>query len=161
MPAGAPGPSPFEARGVYHRAGHFGPDPLARTSGRRIEPFSRTPAAAKAVAARSRYAAAELAGLAEAPEIGRHDGADRFRRDAEPFERAAVAPLPPRRRRCRALSISTWSGVIGGFGRNCRHAACSFIAANGTGTSSRRRSMVARTNSISSLNVRTSGPPSS
>ena len=23
----------FEARGVYHRAGHFGPDPLARTSG--------------------------------------------------------------------------------------------------------------------------------
>ena len=23
----------FEARGVYHRAGHFGPDPLARASG--------------------------------------------------------------------------------------------------------------------------------
>src|SRR5580658_3968730 len=31
--AEAPGPSPFEARGACHRAGHFGPDPLARTSG--------------------------------------------------------------------------------------------------------------------------------
>jgi len=27
------GVSPFEARGVYDRAGHFGPDPLARSSG--------------------------------------------------------------------------------------------------------------------------------
>gem|GEM_PF-2679652 len=26
-------PSPFEAREACHRAGHFGPDPLARTSG--------------------------------------------------------------------------------------------------------------------------------
>jgi len=28
-----PGPSPFEGRGACHRAGHFGPDPLAATSG--------------------------------------------------------------------------------------------------------------------------------
>jgi len=32
--AEVPGPSPFEARGACHRAGHFGPDPLARTSER-------------------------------------------------------------------------------------------------------------------------------
>ncbi len=31
--ARAPRPASFEARGACHRAGHFGPDPLARTSG--------------------------------------------------------------------------------------------------------------------------------
>ena len=31
--APAPRPSPFEGRGACHRAGHFGPDPLAATSG--------------------------------------------------------------------------------------------------------------------------------
>src|ERR1700686_834690 len=40
---------------------------------------------------RSHGARVELAALAEAPEVSRHDRRDRFRHDAERFQRAAVA----------------------------------------------------------------------
>ena len=54
-----------------------------------------------------RRAVAELAGLAEAPEIGRHHHLDGGRLDAEAFEGAAVAHARRRRRHCRMRNSST------------------------------------------------------
>ena len=105
--------------------------------------------------------AAELAGLAEAPEIGRHDRLDRCRLDAERLERAAFA-LGGVRHDVVAAQQLDLVGRSSGFGMNCRNARlAAWRAANGSGTSSRRRSIVASMYSISSLKVRTSGPPSS
>src|SRR5262249_55045345 len=58
-------------------------------------------------------------------------------------------------------SSLTWSGVSGGLGRNCRNVAWNVASGNGSGNNSRRRPVVASTNSISSRKVFTSGPPSS
>ena len=94
----------------------------------------------------------ELAGLAEAPEIGRHDRLHRGRLDAE---RLAACGLRARPRRDTTLSrlaaarpgrasAAASAGIAGTH-------ACSLASANGSGTSSRCRSMIASTYSISSL----------
>ena len=62
----------------------------------------------------------ELAGLAEAPEVSRHDRVDQFRDDAERLRACGLALAPRSETTLSVLSSSTWSGVIGGFGRNCR-----------------------------------------
>ena len=89
--------------------------------------------------------AAELAGLAEAPKIGRHDRLDRLRLDAEPLQRAAFGDRAASDTTLSTRSSSTWSGVSSGVGMNCSSIALSLATKNGSGTSSRLRSMVAST----------------
>ena len=108
-----------------------------------------------------RDAAAELAGLAEAPEIRRHNRLDRLGLDAEALQRAFFRLRRDSETTLSARSNSTWSGVSSGVGMYCKNIACILATKNGSGISSRLRSIVASTNCISSLNVRTSGPPSS
>jgi len=110
--------------------------------------------------------AIELAVLAETVQVGRHDGLDRSRLDAEAFQRAPFATETT----LSLCSIVSWSRVISSIlGKRpiislsaVSVAAAGYrISPNGTGTKPRRRCVVLQMNSRSSLNVLTAGPPSS
>ena len=73
----------------------------------------------------------ELAGLAEPPQIRRHDRGHGDRDRCRALRACALRVSPAPRRRCRARSSSTWSGVSSGLGMNCRNEAWNLASANG------------------------------
>ena len=106
-------------------------------------------------------AAAELPGLAEAPEIGRHDRLDRLRLDAEALQRAAFGLGGLRHHIVDAQQLD----LVGREQRLRQELQRHRLQLGERRTATAPAAVCARwsasTNCISSLNVRTSGPPSS
>ena len=105
-------------------------------------------------------ATAELAALAEAPQIARHHGPHRGRLDAERLQRPTLR-LRVRGNHVVAFQQPDLVRRERRLRQELQEARLQAGSPKGSGTSSRRRSMVVSTNLISSPNVRTSGPPSS